>query len=146
MDFIQEPMTASNERRVRLDWTGQGLAFRGGREGGVEVGVDSSGEIGPSPMELLLLSVAGCMAIDILMIVEKSRVPVESLSFEAIGVRADSAPKRYNKITLVCHVTGPSEQDEGKVTRAVELSRDKYCSVLHTLDPDIDFDTRVELG
>ena len=99
-----------------------------------------------SKMEMLLLSVTGCMAIDILMIVEKSRVPVEALSFEAIGVRADSMPKRYNKITLVCHVTGPSEQDEGKVTRAVELSRDKYCSVLHTLDPDIDFDTRVELG
>jgi putative redox protein len=139
-------MTASNIRQVRLDWTGEGLAFRGGKEGGVEVGVDSSGEIGPSPMELLLLSVAGCMAIDILMILEKSRVPVEKLWFDAIGTRAETMPKRYTAITLVCHVTGPSEDDESKVTRAVDLSRDKYCSVLHTLDPAIEFDTQIEHG
>jgi putative redox protein len=112
-------MTASNIRQVRLDWTGDGLSFRGGKEGGVEVGVDSSGEIGPSPMELLLLSVAGCMAIDILMILEKSRVPVEKLWFDAIGTRAEAVPKRYTSITLVCHVTGPSEDDESKVSRAV---------------------------
>lgn len=139
-------MTASNIRRVRLDWTGEGLAFRGGREGGFHVGVDSSGEIGPAPMEMLLLSVAGCMAIDILMILEKSRVPVDSLWFDAVGTRAETAPKRYTAITLVCHVTGPSDDDEARVTRAVELSRDKYCSVLHTLDPEIDFDIQVERG
>ena len=139
-------MTASNIRQVRLDWTGEGLAFRGGKEGGVEVGVDSSGEIGPSPMELLLLSVAGCMAIDILMILEKSRVPVDSLALDAIGVRAEVVPKRYASVKLVCHVSGPSEEDESKVVRAVELSRDKYCSVLHTLDPQIEFEIQVERG
>ena len=139
-------MTASNERRIRLEWTGEGLAFRGGREGGAQVGVDSSGEIGPTPMEMLLLSVTGCMAIDILMIVEKSRVSVEALSFESVGIRADTVPKRYRSITLVCRVTGPAPDDVPKVTRAAELSRDKYCSVLHTLDPELDFDVRVELG
>ncbi len=97
-------------------------------------------------MELLLLSVAGCMAIDILMILEKSRVPVDSLWFDAEGRRAASAPKRYTAITLVCHVEGPSDDDEARVQRAVELSRDKYCSVLHSLDPQIDFDIRVERG
>jgi putative redox protein len=139
-------MTASDERRVRLEWTGEGLAFRGGREGGAQVGVDSSGKIGPSPMEMLLLSVSGCMAIDILMILEKSRVPVESLSVDAVGVRAETPPKRYTSVTLVCHVAGPSAEDEARVTRAVELSRDKYCSVLHTLDPELTFDIRVERG
>ena len=95
-------------------------------------------------MEMLLLSVAGCMAIDILMILEKSRVPVESLALDAIGVRAESVPKRYTSVKLVCQVSGPSEEDESKVVRAVELSRDKYCSVLHTLDPQIDFEIQVE--
>ena len=104
-------MPASNERRVRLEWTGEGLAFRGGKEGGVQVGVDSDGAIGPAPMELLLLSVAGCMAVDVLMILQKSRVPVHKLAFDA-----------------------------------VELSRDKYCSVMHTLDPELDVDIRVERG
>ena len=139
-------MTGSDLRRIRLDWTGEGLAFRGGRDGGAQVGVDSSGEIGPSPMEMLLISVAGCMAIDILMILEKSRVPVESLWFDATGTRAESPPKRYTSVTMVCHVRGPSEDDESKVTRAVELSRDRYCSVLHTLDPELDFDIQVERG
>ena len=137
-------MTASDIREVRLEWTGEGLAFRGGREGGAQVGVDSSGKIGPSPMEMLLLSVAGCMAIDILMILEKSRVAVNTLAFDAIGVRAETMPKRYTSVKLVCHVSGPSEEDESKVVRAVELSRDKYCSVLHTLDPQIDFEIQVE--
>ena len=137
-------MTESNLREVRLEWTGEGLSFTGGRPGGTEVGVDSSGKIGPSPMEMLLLSVSGCMAIDILMILQKSRVPVDSLALDAIGVRADSAPKRYTSVKLVCHVSGPSEEDESKVVRAVELSRDKYCSVLHTLDPQIDFEIQVE--
>jgi len=137
-------MTASNVREVRLEWTGEGLAFRGGREGGAKVGVDSSGKIGPSPMEMLLLSVAGCMAIDILMILEKSRVPVDSLALDAIGVRAEVVPKRYTSVKLVCHVSGPSEEDESKVVRAVELSRDKYCSVLHTLDPQIEFEIQVQ--
>ena len=139
-------MPASNERRVRLEWTGEGLAFRGGREGGVQIGVDSDGAIGPAPMELLLLSVAGCMAVDVLMILQKSRVPVHKLAFDALGVRADTVPKRYTSVTLVCHVEGPAEKDRDKVARAVELSRDKYCSVMHTLDPELDVDIRVERG
>ena len=137
-------MTASNVRQVRLDWTGEGLAFRGGREDGAKVGVDSAGVAGPSPMELLLLSVSGCMAIDILMILEKSRVPVESFVLEAVGVRAETPPKRFTSVKLVCQVSGPSEDDESKVLRAMQLSRDKYCSVLHTLDPQIDFEIQVE--
>jgi putative redox protein len=131
---------------VRLEWTGEGLAFRGGREGGVSIGVDSDGGIGPAPMELLLMSMAGCMAVDVLMILKKSRVPVETLAFDAIGIRADSIPKRYVSVELVCQVEGPREQDWDKVARAVQLSREKYCSVMHTLDPQLDVDTRVERG
>ncbi len=139
-------MPATNERRVRLEWTGEGLAFRGGREGGVSVGVDSAGTVGPAPMELLLLSIAGCMAIDVLMILQKSRVQVDGLSMDALGIRADTIPKRYNSVELVCHVEGPRDEDQAKVARALELSREKYCSVLHTLDPDLAVEIRVARG
>lgn len=139
-------MSASNLRQFRLRWTGEGLAFTGGPDGRDEIGIDSAGEIGPSPMELLLGSVAGCMAIDILMILEKSRVSVDSLEFNAVGTRAETVPKRYERIELECHVVGPSEEDEAKIQRAVDLSRDKYCSVLHTLDPELDFVTTVRRG
>lgn len=132
-------MSASNLRKVSMRWTGEGLAFEGGREGGVQIGVDSSGEIGPAPMELLLLSVAGCMAIDVVMILEKSRVRLDDLQMHAVGRRAETAPKRYLAIDLEYVISGPADADAEKVQRAIDLSKDKYCSVLHTLDPDIDF-------
>lgn len=137
-------MTSSNIRQVRLRWTGDGLAFHGGPDGGPQIPVDSDAEVGQSPMQLLLMALAGCMAIDVKLILEKSRVPMESLEVEAIGVRATDVPKRYVSLELVYRIGGPEEGDQAKLDRAIELSRDKYCSVLHTLDPEIDLDIRIE--
>ncbi len=136
-------MTDSNLRQVRLAWTGEGLAFRGGPDGGVQIGVDSDGGEGQSPMQLLLMSLAACMAIDVLVILQKSRVPLTGLEVEAVGVRAEEAPKRYLSVELKYLLEGPSEDDTSKLDRAIALSKEKYCSVLHSLDPDIDFDISV---
>jgi putative redox protein len=136
---------SNNVRQARLRWTGEGLAFRGGPEGATEIGVDSTGEIGPAPMHLLLMSVGACMAIDVLMILQKGRVPIEDLEIETIGVRADDHPKRYESIELIYRISGPTEDDQEKIDRAIELSKDKYCSVLHTLDPEIDLSISSEL-
>lgn len=137
-------MSESNLRQVRLRWTGEGLAFRGGPDGGVQSGIDSDGVMGHSPMQALLMALAGCMAVDVLMILGKSRVPVEELEVEAIGTRAETVPKRYVSIELVYRLAGPTEADRPKLDRAIELSRDKYCSVLHTLDSELPVDIRVE--
>jgi len=137
-------MLASNLRQIRLRWTGEGLVFRGGPDEGVQITVDSDGAEGQTPTQLLLMSLAGCMAVDVLMILEKSRVPVESLEVEAVGERAESVPKRFMTVTLVYRLVGPKESDQAKLDRAIALSRDKYCSVLHTLDPDLDLDIRIE--
>jgi len=133
-----------DSKRVSLRWTGEDLRFEGGAEGGAPVVLDSSGEAGPSPMESLLLGVAGCMAIDVLMILRRSRVRVDALEIDAEGDRADSEPKRFVAIRLNYRVTGPGEGDRKKLQRAVDLSRDTYCSVLHTLRPDLDLDIRIE--
>ncbi|MDH3270973.1 MAG: OsmC family protein [Gemmatimonadota bacterium] len=137
-------MSASDTKQVRLKWTGSGLAFRGGPDGGFQVGIDSDGEIGQSPMEMLLMALAGCMAIDVLMILGKGRVHVEDLEVEAIGERASSVPRRYVTIRLIYRLKGPAADDRPKLERAIELSRDKYCSVLHTLDPETEIDIRIE--
>lgn len=139
-------MTSSNNniRRVRLAWAGEDLVFRGGPEEGPVVTLDGSGKEGAAPMNLLLLSLAGCMGIDIKMILEKSRVPLEGIEIDVVGERASEAPRRYVRIELVCRVHGPAAPDVAKVVRAVELSRDKYCSVLHSLDPATDIQVRVE--
>ena len=69
---------------------------------------------------------------------------MNDLEIETIGVRADDHPRRYESIELVYRISGPAEDDEAKIDRAIELSKDKYCSVLHTLDPAIDLVIRSE--
>ena len=79
-----------------------------------------------------------------MMILEKGRVPVEDLEIETIGVRADDHPKRFTSIELIYRISGPSRDDQTKIDRAIELSKDKYCSVLHTLDPETRLSIRSE--
>lgn len=137
-------MQDTNIRQVRLQWGGSGMVFHGGPDGGPQLSVDSDAEQGLTPTQLLLSSLAGCMAVDVLMILDKGRVPVEALEVEAIGERAETVPKRFVSLELVYRVKGPSEEDRPKLERAIQLSRDKYCSVLHTLDPEIALDIRIE--
>lgn len=137
-------MTSTDVRRVRLHWAGEGLVFHGGPDDGVQITVDSDGNEGQTPMQLLLMALGGCMAVDVRMILEKSRVPVESLEVEVIGIRASDAPRRFASLDLVYRLGGPEEEHQARLERAIELSREKYCSVLHTLDPEIELDVRVE--
>jgi putative redox protein len=135
-------MTDPNVRRVRVRWSGEGLAFEAAPDRGPSIVVDSDVEKGPSPTHLLLIALAGCMAVDVKMILEKSRVPLESMEVEAVGVRAESAPRKFLSITLTYELKGPTEEHESKLQRALDLSRDKYCSVLHSLDPAIEIELR----
>jgi len=130
--------------KVTLRWTGEGLAFVGGVEGGPQITTDSGGAAGPSPTQLLLLSLAGCMGVDVRMILEKSRVPVETLEVEVEGDRVEDQPRRFHSIRLTYRLRGPRDEDQAKLERAVELSKEKYCSVLHSLRPDLNLDVRIE--
>ena len=132
------------DKSTLLRWTGEDLRFDADGYGGPAISIDSSGSTGPSPMDALLMGVAGCMAIDVLMIAGKSRVRIDALEVLAEGDRADSEPKRYTSIRLVYRIAGPSEADEPKIQRAIDLSREKYCSVLHSIRDDIDVDIRFE--
>jgi len=130
--------------RVALRWTGDGLGFVGGAEGGPEISLESGGTRAPSPTQLLLLSLAGCMGVDVVDILVKSRVPLESLEVTVEGDRAPAPPKRFTAIRLTYTVRGPLADHEDRLQRAVSLSREKYCSVLHTLRTDLSLDIRVE--
>lgn len=130
--------------KVQLRWSGEGLVFVGGAEGGPSISVESGGASAPSPTQLLLLSLAGCMGVDVLDILSKSRVPVEDLEVQVSGQRAESPPRYFHSIDLVYRVRGPGDGDQAKLERAVQLSRDRYCSVLHTLRKDLNLDVRIE--
>src|SRR5687768_11548274 len=122
-------------KKVTLIWSGDGLRFEGGPEGVPPAVIDSGGGTGPSPMDHLLLALAGCMSADVLDILRKGRVPVERYSVEVVGHRAPTPPRRYTAIALIFHIAGPASADRPKVERAVHLSRETYCSVTHTLRP-----------
>jgi putative redox protein len=108
-----------------------------------EVVLDSAGEAGPSPVQMLACSLAGCMAIDVVHILEKGRVPLRALRASLVAERAPGDPRRLVKVDLRFHVRGDVPRD--RVERAVALSREKYCSVWHSLRPDIAFTTAIEL-
>lgn len=128
---------AQFDKEVRLSWTGSGTTFDGGPVGGPQLVVDGDAAVGPSPMDLVLMAVAGCMAIDVRAILEKGRVPLDALDVEAQGARADEPPRCYTALRLVVRVAGVAPDDRSKVERAIELSRQKYCSVLFSLRRDV---------
>ena len=132
------------DREVRLSWLGSGRAYEGQSGAGDPATiVDGDGLRGPSPMDTVLLGVAACMGIDIQEILRKSRVPLEELDFVVRGSRAEDHPRRYTRIDLDIVLSGPRPEDEARVERAVELSRDKYCSALNSLRTDIRVTTRI---
>jgi putative redox protein len=120
-----------------MRWVRQ-LQFEGRGHGadGPMILVDGDTKVATSPVELLLLAAATCTASDIVIILEKQRVKLESLDIEVEGTRREEQPRRFTAIAL--HVTVRGEgADEGKVHRAVGLSLEKYCSVVASLAPDI---------
>jgi putative redox protein len=132
-------MTSLQRRAVRLEWTGRGLKFRGG---GVEpptpaVEIDGDSESGPSPMLALLLAAAGCSGADVVSILQKMRVELRRVEIEVSGERRAEEPRRYVSLHYRYLLSG-SGLDRAKAERAVKLSLEKYCSVVHSLAPDIE--------
>ena len=134
------------DKQVRLSWTGSGLVFDGGPVGGPQIIVDADSATGPSPMELVLLAVVACMAIDVRVILEKGRIDFDSLDVEAGGGRRATPPQHYDSLRLVFRVAGVARADWPKVERAIELSQEKYCSVLFSLRRDIPVEIVLEGG
>jgi putative redox protein len=128
----------SLERAVKLRWTGEGSVYEGRTGNAAPIRLDGASVAGPSPMEALLMSLAGCMAIDVAVILEKGRVQLDDLVVEVSGVRAPEPPRRFISLQVQVRATGPTEADQTKVERAVQLSHEKYCSVFHSLRPDLE--------
>lgn len=120
-----------------LEWDGE-QQFTG-FVGQHEVGMDGSAHAAPTPVQMLALSLAGCMAIDVVHILGRGRHQVTSLKAAFRGERSGEDPKRFTAVRLDFELTGQMEAEH--VERALALSRDKYCSVWASLRPDIAFTT-----
>jgi putative redox protein len=98
--------------------------------------VDGDGTAGPTPMQLLGMALLGCMAIDVVNILRKGRHPLEKLHASMTAERAPDPPRRFLKVQLHFGIHG--EVPANAVERAIALSREKYCSVWHSLRDDIE--------
>ncbi|MCS6963447.1 OsmC family protein [Thermoflexus sp.] len=110
----------------------QGMKLEAFTPSGHSVIMDAAPEAGgrnegPRPMEMLLVALAGCTAMDVLSILRKKRQPLEGFSMEVRGERASEHPKVYTDIDVLYVVKG--NVDPQALVRAIELSVTKYCSV-----------------
>lgn len=118
-------MTTELAASVRLR---EGMHFVGSVPAGHEIDLDSTLKHGPSPMENVLLSLAGCSAMDVIAILRKQRQPVEGLEVHVRGQRRDEHPTVFTEIQIEYVIHG-EDVTPAAVERAIELSRERYCPV-----------------
>lgn len=117
--------------KARIKWV-DGVMFVTESGSGHAVVVDGAPEyggrnMGPRPMELLLMGMGGCTAFDVMTILKKARQDVTSCEAELVAERADAVPAVFTKIHVHFVLKGCSLKDV-QVKKAVDLSADKYCS------------------
>ena len=126
---------------AELVWSGA-LRFDASSGAATSV-VDADGKFGASPTQHAAIGLAGCMAADVVDILRKGRHPLTALRATFTGERAPEPPRRFTKIDLRFEIQGAVPADA--VERAIALSREKYCSVLHSFRQDITFTTTFDI-
>lgn len=109
----------------------EGMVFRAASGTGHTLTLDAAPEVGgteqgPRPMELLLLGLAGCGAMDVISILRKKRQAVSGYRVEVRGERAEEHPKVFTVMTVE-HIVHGRDVDPGAVRHAIELSVGRYC-------------------
>jgi putative redox protein len=129
--------------KATLTWD-KDLIFIGRTQQGYEIEFDAHVQWGCKPTDALLLSLAGCMGIDVVMFLQKMRVQLAGFTMDITGERNPDPPQYYRAIDIVLHLAGKG-LDPKKIDRAVSLSHEKYCSVYNSLRKDIVMKVRYEL-
>lgn len=115
-------------REIEAEWKGGG-AFIGSNPAGGSVQMGKLNEIpGISPMEMILVGLAGCTGVDIVDILQKKREPLKGLKVKVRGKKAEDFPKIYTEIEVTYLIWGDGINPKA-VERAIQLSEEKYCSV-----------------
>lgn len=120
--------------------------FIGTTPSGHAQAIDTKGErkAAPTPMEMLLVSVAACTAADVVSILEKKRQKISGYEVKVTGERRETYPQAYVKFH-VHHIVYGTDVSEQAVAQAIELSDTKYCSVAATVRPTAEITTSFEI-
>lgn len=127
--------------KVSTEWQGN-MAFTMTKGDGNQVKMDAREEAGGegsgvSPMESVLGGLAGCMGIDIFMVLKPYQDKIEKLTFDTDGERNPEPPKYFTNVHITVHLDG--DVPASRVWRAVKLSDEKYCSVANSLKADLTY-------
>jgi putative redox protein len=137
--------------KARIKWVEE-VSFLGETESGHAVLMDGppaggGRNLGPRPMEMLLIGTGACTAYDVVHILKKARQPITDCVVDIQSERADSDPKVFTQIHMHFIVTGKGLKRE-QVERAIKLSAEKYCSASIMLgkSADITHDFEIQEG
>jgi putative redox protein len=128
-------------KQVKLEWL-RSRMFVGTDHLGKSIAIgylreDEPEASGINPSDMLLLAAASCSAYDVVQILEKGKQPLEGLKVDVSAEQSQDNPFPYVSLHFTYHITGNVDPD--KVQRAMDLSEEKYCSVLATLKPGLTF-------
>jgi putative redox protein len=126
---------------AELEWQGESRFLA--RSSGVELLLESPAVHGPSPVQALVCALAGCMASDVALVIQRSRLAMKALRARVTAERAPTDPRRLLRVDLHFVIEGAIAKD--RVEHALALSREKYCSVWHSLRTDIELHTSFEV-
>ena len=127
---------------AQIKWNGD-MQFVARAGNGPAVLMDTpDGGSAPTPMELILFGVAGCTAVDVVIILEKKRLALTDLTVNITGERADEEPKRFTTINIEYVVTGRDIKPKA-VEQAITLSEEKYCSAIASLNATLSHTYRI---
>lgn len=131
-------------RTISATWLG-GMNFEGENPVGakVKMGLPKDSVVF-SPMELLLVGLAGCTGMDVVSILEKKRQVVEEMTISVRGLRRDEHPRIYTQVEIGFTLVG-STLDAQAVEQAIQLSSEKYCSASATLRPQAEIRTTYKI-
>ena len=129
---------------VHATWRGE-RRYEIGRPGGPSVTIDAAGQEGLGPVDTMLGALAACSAIDVIAYLEKRRTPPTRLDVRVDAERRPIAPRRVLQATLEFAIDGDGI-DVVHAERAIALSFQTYCSISHTLAPDVRLESRLVLN
>ena len=122
--------------KAQVKWVGKQL-FLGTSESGHSMVLDANnGDLAPSPMESLLISLGSCSSVDVVSILRKTKQDISGCIVELSGTRANAVPALFTDIHLKFIITGKNIASK-HVARAVNLSAEKYCSVALMLNAKV---------
>jgi len=131
-------LTLSDDPKATIHYAGDDF-FVGTTPSGHALTLDAKHDraAAPTPMELLLIALGSCTAVDVIGILQKKREQVKDYRVEVRGERREDYPRSYTRME-VRHIVRGSKISEKSVAQAIELSESKYCSVAATLRPTVE--------